>query len=143
MPMVNSEIEILLIEDDADDAELMIHTLKKHNVANTLLHLDEGEKALDYLYSENNQLPKLILLDLRMPKVDGIQILQKLKSDYEKKNIPVVVLLSSKEGKHYVESFQLKADSYIVKPLDSKKFFTAMSEIGLGWKILDAPVANH
>jgi two-component system response regulator len=140
--MVQREIEILLVEDDADDAELTIHTLKKHNLVNTLLHLDEGEKALNYLYSSGNSLPKLILLDLRMPKVDGIQILQKLKSDHEKKNIPVVALLSSKEGKGYVESFQLSADSYIVKPLDFKKFFTAMSEIGLVWKIVEAPVAG-
>ena len=137
--MVQREIEILLIEDDADDAELTIHTLKKHHLVNTLLHLDEGEKALDYLYSSENNLPKLILLDLRMPKVDGIQVLKKLKSDSEKKNIPVVVLVSSKEGKGYVESFQLAADSYIVKPLDFKKFFTAMSEIGLIWKIVEAP----
>jgi two-component system, response regulator len=137
--MLQREIEILLVEDDADDAELTIHTLKKHNLVNTLLHLDEGEKALDYLYSPNNNLPKLILLDLRMPKVDGIQILQKLKSDEDKKNIPVVVLVSSKEGKGYVESFQLSADSYIVKPLDFKKFFTAISEIGLVWKIVEAP----
>jgi two-component system, response regulator len=140
--MVQREIEILLIEDDADDAELTIHTLKKHNLVNTLLHLDEGEKALDYLYASGNNLPKLILLDLRMPRVDGIQILQRLKSDQEKKDIPVVVLVSSKEGKNYVESFQLRADSYITKPIDFKKFFTAMSEIGLAWKIIDAPVVQ-
>lgn len=140
--MIQGEIEILLVEDDADDAELTIHTLKKHNLVNTLLHLDEGEKALDYLYAPGNNLPRLILLDLRMPKVDGIQILRTLKSDHEKKDIPVVVLVSSKEGRSYVESFQLKADSYITKPVDFKKFFTAMSEIGLAWKIIDAPVGH-
>lgn len=138
--MVQREIEILLVEDDADDAELTIHALKKHNLVNSLLHLDEGEKALDYLYSSENNNPKLILLDLRMPKVDGIQILRKLKSDDEKKHIPVVVLVSSKEGKNYVESFQVKADSYITKPLDFKKFFTAMAEIGLAWQIIGTPV---
>jgi two-component system, response regulator len=140
--MIQSEIEILLIEDDADDAELTIHTLKKNNLVNTLLHLDEGEKALDYLYANNSHHPKLILLDLRMPKVDGIQILQRLKSDPEKRHIPVVVMVSSKEGKNYVESFQLSADSYITKPLDFKKFFIAMSEIGLVWKIVDSPLVQ-
>ena len=142
MLMVQSEIEILLIEDDADDAELTIHTLKKHNLVTTLLHLDEGEKALDYLYANNSNRPKLILLDLRMPKVDGIQILKRLKSDPQKKDIPVVVMVSSKEGKNYVESFQLSADSYITKPLDFKKFFVAMSEIGLVWKIVDSPLVH-
>jgi two-component system, response regulator len=140
--MIQGEIEILLVEDDPDDAELTIHTLRKHNLVNTLLHLDEGEKALDYLYTAGNNLPKLILLDLRMPKVDGIEILRTLKSDHEKKDIPVVVLVSSKEGKSYVESFQLSADSYITKPVDFKKFFIAMSEIGLAWKIIDAPVGQ-
>jgi two-component system, response regulator len=138
--MVQREIEILLVEDDADDAELTIHTLRKHKLVNTLLHIDEGEKALEYLYAADNNLPKLILLDLRMPKVDGIQILRKLKADPAKQHIPVVVLLSSKEGKNYVESFQLKADAYAVKPLDFKKFVAAMSEVGLVWKLVDATV---
>jgi two-component system, response regulator len=140
--MVPREIEILLIEDDADDAELTMHILRKHKLVNTLLHIDEGEKALDYLYAAGNTPPKLILLDLRMPKVDGIQILRKLKSDPEKQDIPVVVLLSSKEGKNYVESFQLKADAYAVKPLDFKKFLAAMSEIGMVWQIVDAPITQ-
>lgn len=140
--MVQREIEILLIEDDADDAELTIHTLKKHHLVNSLLHIDDGEKALDYLYSSDNTLPKLILLDLRMPRVDGIQILQRLKADEEKRNIPVAVLVSSREGRNYVESFDLKADTYIVKPLDFNKFVTAMSEIGLVWKIVEAPLAR-
>jgi two-component system, response regulator len=138
--MDNRVIEILLIDDDRDDAELTIHALKKNNLVNNLLYLDEGEKALEFLYTTTNQMPKLILLDLRMPKVDGIQILQKLKNDPTKQNIPVIVMLASKEGKHYVESFKLKADAYMVKPVDFKKFFTAISDIGLTWKILDSPV---
>jgi two-component system, response regulator len=140
--MVPREIEILLIEDDADDAELTVHTLRKNKLANTLLHIDEGEKALQYLYSPENNLPKVILLDLRMPKVDGIQILQKLKGDPSKQHIPVVVMLSSKEGKNYVESFHLKADAYVIKPLDFKKFIIAMSEIGIVWKLVDATVSH-
>ncbi len=140
--MVQGEIEILLVEDDADDAELTIHALKKHHLVNHLLHIDDGEKALQYLYAPTNNLPKLILLDLRMPRVDGIQILRTLKADENKKDIPVVCLVSSREGRGYVESFELKADAYIVKPLDFKKFFTAMSEIGLMWKIIDTPVSR-
>jgi two-component system response regulator len=136
--MDNSVIEILLIEDDPDDAELTIHALKKHNLVNHLLHIDDGEKALQFLYSEKNNVPKLILLDLRMPRVDGIQILKKLKNDPEKRDIPVIVLVSSRDGKSYVESFQLQADAYIVKPVDFKKFFRAIADIGLVWKIVDS-----
>src|SRR6187399_481441 len=99
--MDNRAIEILLIEDDPDDAELTIHALKKHNLVNHLLHIDDGEKALQFLYSEKNNVPKLILLDLRMPRVDGIQILKKLKNDPEKRDIPVIVLVSSRDGKSY------------------------------------------
>lgn len=138
--MENRVIEILLIEDDHDDAEMTVHALKKHNLVNNLLHIDEGEKALDFLYTEENDAPKLILLDLKMPRVDGIQILRKLKGDPAKRDIPVIALVSSKEGKNYVESFQLKADAYMVKPVDFKKFFTAISDIGLTWKIVDSPV---
>jgi two-component system, response regulator len=140
--MVAREIEILLIEDDPDDAELTIHTLRKHKLANTVLHIDEGEKALDYLYASENELPKLILLDLRMPRVDGIQILRKLKGDPDKQHIPVVVLVSSKEGKQYVESFKLKGDAYVTKPLDFKKFVAAMAEVGIVWKLVDASVTT-
>lgn len=136
--MENRVIEILLIEDDPDDAELTIYALKKHNLVNHLHHIDDGGKALDFLYASEDNIPKLILLDLRMPGVDGVAILRKLKSDPEKKRIPVVALLSSKEGKNYLESFQLKADAYIVKPVDFKKFFAAISDLGLTWKIIDS-----
>jgi two-component system response regulator len=136
--MENRVIEILLIEDDPDDAELTIYALKKHNLVNHLHHIDDGEKALEFLYASEDNIPKLILLDLRMPRVDGVAILRKLKSDPEKKKIPVIALLSSKEGKNYLESFQLKADAYIVKPVDFKKFFLAISDLGLTWKIVDS-----
>jgi two-component system response regulator len=136
--MENRVIEILLIEDDPDDAELTIHALKKHNLVNHCHHIDDGEKALEFLYASEDNIPKLILLDLRMPRVDGVAILRKLKSDPDKKKIPVVALLSSKEGKNYLESFQLKADAYIVKPVDFKKFFSAISDLGLTWKIVDS-----
>jgi len=130
--------EILLIEDDADDAELTIHALKKYNLANPILHIDDGETALDFLFGPR-QKPTLILLDLKMPRVDGIQILRKLKSDPDKQNIPVVVLISSKEGKNYLESFGVKADAYMIKPVDYKQFCAAVSDIGISSMILSAP----
>lgn len=138
--MDNGVIEILLIEDDPDDAELTIHALKKHNLVNHLYHIDDGEKALDYLYRAGNEMPKLILLDLRMPRVDGIQILKKLKSDPDKKHIPVVAMISSRDGRQYVESHHVRADAYIVKPVDFKKFFGAIADVGLTWKIINTPV---
>ncbi|MEX1238983.1 MAG: response regulator, partial [Cyclobacteriaceae bacterium] len=108
--MDKRRFEILLIEDDADDAELTILALKKHNLITPIHHIDDGEKAMDFLFGPE-QNPSLILLDLKMPRVDGIQILRRLKSDPEKQDIPVVVLISSKEGKNYLESFDVKADA--------------------------------
>jgi two-component system response regulator len=140
--MEDGVIDILLVEDDPDDAELTIYALKKNNIGNNLLHIDDGEKALQFLYSTQEN-PKLILLDLRMPRVDGIQILRKLKEDPDKRHIPVIAMISSKDGKSYVESFHLKADAYIIKPLDFKKFFSAISEIGLARTILTSGVPKE
>lgn len=128
--MQNKVIDILLIEDDFDDAELTIHALSKVYVGNRIIHIDDGEKALDFLYS-SHQTPALILLDLKMPRVDGVQILRKLKGDPAKENIPVVALISSKDGIHYLESFDVRADAYVIKPVDYNKFCIAVSEIGL------------
>lgn len=128
--MDNRLFEILLIEDDADDAELTIHALKKYSVATPILHIDDGEKALDFLF-KNGHKPSLILLDLKMPRVDGIQILRELKSDPEMQDIPVVALISSKDGKNYLESFDLKADAYMIKPVDFKQFNAVLSHIGM------------
>ena len=135
--MDNRLYEILLIEDDADDAELTILALKRYHVVNPIVHIDDGEKALEFLFGPQPN-PTLILLDLKMPRVDGIQILRKLKSDPEKQNIPVVALISSKEGRKYLESFDLKADAYVIKPMDHKQFSAAISDIGIGSKILHA-----
>ena len=131
-------IEILLIEDNPDDAGLTIRALKKHNLANNLLHLQDGEEALNYLFSERlNAIPKVILLDLKMPKVDGIEVLRRLKADERKKIIPVVVLTSSKEERDIVESYKLGVNAYIVKPVDFEKFVKAISEIGFFWLLLN------
>ncbi len=134
----NNAIEILLVEDNLDDAGLTIRALKKHHLANNLLHLQDGEEALNYLFSERlNAIPKVILLDLKMPKVDGIEVLRRLKADERRKTIPVVVLTSSKEERDIVESYKLGVNAYIVKPVDFDKFVKAISEIGFFWLLLN------
>ena len=135
-------IEILLIEDNPDDAELTIRTLKKNNFANHLIHLEDGQEALDFLFNDENTMPKLILLDLKMPRVDGIDVLRKLKSDEKKRTIPVVVLTSSKEEKDIVEAYQLGINAYIVKPVDFDQFVKAVTQVGLFWMILNQPPAK-
>lgn len=135
---MHNSVEILLVEDNPDDAGLTIHALKKHNLANNLLHLLDGEEALSYLFSPNlSSIPKVILLDLKMPKVDGIEVLRRIKSDDRLKVIPVVVLTSSKEDRDIVESYKLGVNAYIVKPVDFEKFVKAISEIGLFWLLLN------
>jgi two-component system, response regulator len=135
----NNVVEILLVEDNMDDAGLTIRTLQKHHLANHLLHLQDGEEALEYLFRENGKMPKVILLDLKMPKVDGIEVLRKLKSDQERKVIPVVVLTSSKEERDIIESYKLGVNAYIVKPVDFDQFVKAVGELGLFWLVLNQP----
>src|SRR5690349_10444945 len=137
--MTQTAVEILLVEDSPNDAELTIRALKKNNLTNNLLHLDDGKEALDFLYDEKNEMPKLILLDLKMPKVDGIDVLRKFKSDPKKRMIPIVILTSSKEERDVVESYKLGVNAYIVKPVDFEQFVKAVSQIGLFWLILNQP----
>ena len=138
--MENHIVEILLVEDNQDDAELTIRALRKYNLANHLLHLQDGEEALDFLFSSNgNNLPKFILLDIKMPKVDGIEVLRKIKNDAQRKIIPIVVLTSSREERDIIESYKLGVNAYIVKPVEFDKFVKAVSEIGFFWLILNQP----
>jgi two-component system, response regulator len=140
--MLKTAVEILLVEDNPDDAELTIRTLKKNHLANHLLHLNDGQEALDFLYSEKNSIPKVILLDLKMPKVDGLDVLRKVKSDARLRVIPVVVLTSSKQENDIVESYHLGVNAYIVKPVDFDQFIKAVTELGLFWLVLNQP-PNH
>lgn len=142
--MEHHEVEILLIEDNPEEAELTIRGLKKYNLANKLLHIDDGEEALEFIfstgkYAENKAPlhPKLILLDLKLPKVDGLQILREIKANEATKTIPVAVLTSSKEEKDIIESYKLGVNSYIVKPVNFESFTKAVSELGLYWVILN------
>lgn len=138
--MEDNAIEILLVEDNPDDAGLTIRSLKKNNLTNNLLHLKDGEEAIEYLEkNKNNNLPKVILLDLKMPKIDGIEVLKHIKQDETLKLIPVVILTSSKEENDIVETYKLGVNAYIVKPVDFTKFAKAVSDIGFFWLVLNQP----
>lgn len=136
--MSSVQIEILLIEDNFDDAELTIRALKKRNLANRLLHISDSEEAVEYIFKNGTQ-PKLILLDLKMPKIDGIEILRRIKNDPERKVIPVVMLTSSREERDIVESYHLGVNAYIVKPVHFDKFIEAVDQLGLFWLLLNQP----
>lgn len=141
-----AEVEILLVEDNPNDAELALRALKKNHLANHLVHVADGEEALDFLFArgafshrqiENG--PKVIILDLKLPKVDGLEVLQIMKNDPRTKIIPVVVLTSSKEEKDVIESYRLGVNSYIVKPVDFDKFIAAVKDLGMYWLLLNQP----
>lgn len=135
------KVEIILVEDNPNDAELAIRALKKNNLSNNIIHLKDGEEAMDYFFKQENWgrhgLPKVILLDLKLPKVDGIEILKKLKEEHHTKLIPVVVLTSSQEDRDIVESYKLGVNSYVAKPVDFEQFITAVSSLGLYWLLLN------
>jgi len=140
------EVEILLVEDSIDDATLTIRALTKSGFTNKLFHVKDGAEALDFIYCKGlyavrkgKEYPKMILLDLNMPKVTGMEVLEKIKSDQHLKSIPVVILTSSKEDPDVKKCYALGANSYIVKPVDSDNFFSAIKEIGLYWMILSEP----
>jgi two-component system response regulator len=145
--MVNTElIDILLVEDNPRDAEMTIRALKKRNLANPLYVVEDGEEALDFIfcrgaYAERNKsmLPKLILLDLKLPKVNGLEVLKALKSDEQMKTIPVVVVTSSKEDPDIKAAYALGANSYVIKPVDFDGFLDAMSSLGLYWLLVNQP----
>jgi two-component system, response regulator len=134
-------VEILFVEDNMNDAEMALRSLKKNNMANHVYHVQDGEEALNFLFSEQiKSFPKLILLDLKMPKVDGIEVLRRIKSDAKRRIIPVVVMTSSKEECDIVESYELGVNAYIVKPVDFEKFSKAIAEVGSFWLGLNQPL---
>jgi len=142
--MSNSPIEILLVEDNIHDAELTIRALKKVNLANNLVHVQDGEEALNFIfgkgqYADRNihQRPKVILLDIKMPKVDGIEVLRQIKTNETTKAIPVVIMTSSREEQDLITSYQLGVNSYVVKPVNFEAFAKAISDLGLYWLIIN------
>jgi CheY-like chemotaxis protein len=136
-------VEILLVEDSATDAEMTIRSLKRRGLANQLVWVRDGAEALDFIYcsgaygDRRNGHPKLVLLDLKMPKVNGIEVLQRLKSDESTRAIPVVMLTSSAEESDVVKSYQLGVNSYLVKPVDFGEFMEAVVQMGLYWAVLN------
>jgi two-component system response regulator len=142
--MENSEVEILVVDDSMDDANLTIRSLKKNNVVNHLFHVKDGAEALDFIFAKgiyssraNATKPKLILLDLKMPKVNGIEVLEKIKANPETRTIPVVILTSSQEDPDIQKCYKLGANSYITKPVDFEGFSKAIKEVGFYWMVLN------
>ena len=143
---MNNELEILLVEDNPNDAELTLRALKKRNLANNLVHVEDGQAALDFLFGTGahagrdvQQQPKVVLLDLKLPKLDGIEVLRRLRADERTKLLPVVMLTSSREDRDVIETYKLGANSYIVKPVEFENFSEAVSTLGMYWLLLNEP----
>lgn len=144
---MNQAIEILLVEDNPSDAKLTIRALQKNNLCNNVIHLSDGAEALDFVFGEGkykerdiNNRPKIILLDLKMPKVGGIEVLQRIKGDSRTKMIPVIVMTSSKEDIDISSCYKLGVNSYVVKPVGFENFSKAVVELGLYWMLINQEV---
>ena len=136
---------ILMVEDDPRDVELTLTALAEYNLANEVVVAGDGEEALDYLYCRGNfkartsENPAVLLLDLKLPKVDGLEVLQQIKSDEKLRMIPVVVLTSSREERDMVASYKLGVNAYVVKPVDFHEFVNAIKELGVFWAVINEP----
>jgi two-component system response regulator len=147
---MQNQVEILLVEDNPYDAELTIRALRQNNLLNPIEHVVDGEEALEFLYAKGkykgnagNQPPKVILLDIKLPKINGLEVLKTLKSDSGLKHIPVVMLTSSAQEKDIIESYNLGVNSYIVKPVEFEKLVEAIKELGYYWLILNQPYPGY
>ena len=136
-------VEILLVEDNPNDLELALHAFARHNFANQIEVARDGQEALDYLFGSGGHaaaaLPKLVLLDLKLPKVDGLEVLRRVREDADIGHLPVVILTSSREERDIVDSYDLGVNSYIVKPVDFDKFIDTVKTLGLYWLLLNEP----
>jgi two-component system response regulator len=142
--MLENVLDIILVEDNPDDVELTLDALKTHKLSNRVKVLRDGEEALDYFFGMGKYAgrdvcdrPKVILLDLKLPKVDGLEVLRRIRSDERTKTLPVVVLTSSNEQKDRIESYQLGVNSYIVKPVEFDSFARAVAQIGFYWVLMN------
>jgi len=146
--MESKIVEILLVEDNPNDVELTLHALKKHNLANRLHVVHDGAEALDFIFTtgayadRRQENPKVILLDLKLPKVDGLEVLRRVRRDPRTAQVPVVVLTSSREERDLMESYKLGANSYIVKPIDWAQFTDAVQQVGWYWLLLNQSPAT-
>jgi len=146
--MKDRTVEILLVEDNPNDVELALHALKKNNIANRIEVVRDGAEALNFIFCTGayaqrsiDHAPKVILLDLKLPKVDGLEVLRQIKSDPRTRAIPVVALTSSREDRDIVESYNLGVNSYIVKPVDFEQFNESVRQLGMYWLLLNQPPA--
>ena len=143
--MTNELGRILIVEDDPKDVELTLTALEEYNLANEVVVTRDGEEALDYLYCRGNfkmrtsENPAVLLLDLKLPKVNGLEVLQQIKSDEKLRMIPVVVLTSSREERDMVASYKLGVNAYVVKPVDFHEFVNAIKELGIFWAVINEP----
>jgi two-component system, response regulator len=142
-------VDILLVEDNPNDAELTIRAMKKRNLANSLYVVEDGAEALDFIFCRGahagrdcSKPPKVILLDLKLPKVSGLEVLKIIKSDERTRSIPVVVVTSSQENPDIKTAYELSANSYVVKPVDFNSFIEAMSNLGFYWLLVNQPPAR-
>ena len=138
------EIEIVLVEDNLRDAELMIRALKKRNLANNMIHLENGAEALDFIFARGNYAnrtgmapAKIVLLDLKLPKKNGLEVLKEIKGKEETRSIPVVVVTSSAEDPDIKRAYELGANSYVVKPVNFESFLEVMSNLGMYWLLIN------
>jgi CheY-like chemotaxis protein len=143
---MNDVVEILLVEDNPNDAKLALHAFKKNHLTNRIHLVRDGEEALDFVFSTGQYAhrvempsPKVILLDLKLPKIDGLEVLRRVKSDPRTKSIPVVMLTSSREDQDVIESYSLGVNSYIVKPVDFAQFTESVQSLGMYWMLLNNP----
>lgn len=146
--MTENLCEILLVEDNPDDAEVTQRALKKQNVANHLFWVKDGAEALDFLFCNGNyagrdpnHLPKVVMLDLRLPKVDGLEVLQKMRADPRTRRVPVVVLTSSTQDQDMIQSYELGANSFVSKPVRFEEFARVVSQLGMYWLLANKPLA--
>lgn len=136
-----ADVEVLLVEDSTHDAELTMRTLKRERIANQVVWVRDGQEALDYLFREGaysarrNGVPKLVLLDLKMPRMDGLEALRRIRGDERISRLPVVMLTSSREESDLVESYRLGVNSYIVKPVDFRQFASTIAQLGMYWVV--------
>jgi two-component system, response regulator len=144
--VIDNGVEILLVEDNPDDVDLTLHAFRKHNLANRIQVARDGAEALEFIFCTGayaqrrlDNGPRLILLDLKLPRVDGFEVLRRLKADPRTRMIPVVVLTTSGEDRDVVESYHLGANSYIMKPVDFEQFTEAVRQLGLYWMLLNQP----